>query len=417
MPEARIVVVGFADPLPAAAAKALADADLVVGSPRLLAATGVTGRTLALGSGGVTLAEAIDVLAGMGGGGEAAAPGRPADGGFRGGRAVVLASGDPGFFGVVRALAERFGPDALEVHPAPSSVSLAFARLGLPWDDALVVSTLGRPVEEAVVLAAGAAKAAVLCCAGAPPEALGRALLDAGAAFDRVAVGSALGTAAEAVEEMTLPALAAGRFPPASVLVLVRGSGVAAAPVLAWGRPARAYLSRGGMITKSEVRAVALARLELPAAGVLWDVGAGSGSVGIEAAALVPGLRVVAVERDPAACARIRANAGAAGVAVDVVEGEAPAVFDGLPDPQRIFVGGGGLAVLDAALARLAPGGRLVATYAALDRAAEAWARLGEMVQLSVSRAAPLAGAVRLVASDPVFVCWGPSAASPGDQR
>ena len=394
MPErrTRIVVVGFTDPLPPVAAKALTDAELVVGSSRLLEAVGATGPTLALGRGGATLAEALDVLAGVRG------PGR----------AVVLASGDPGFFGVVRALAERFGPDALEVHPAPSSVSLAFARLGLPWDDALVVSTLGRPLEEAAALAAGAGKAAVLCCADAAPEVLGRALLDAGAAFDRVAVCSSLGTTAEMVEEMTLPALAAGRFPPAAVVVLVRGSGVAARPVLAWGRPSRAYLSRGGMITKSEVRAVVLARLDLPAAGVLWDVGAGSGSVGIEAAALVPGLRVVAIERDPAACARIRANAGAAGVAVEVVEAEAPGALSGLPDPQRIFVGGGGLAVLDAALARLGPDGRLVATYAALDRAAEAWTRLGEMTQVSVSRAAPLAGGVRLVASDPVFVCWGP---------
>jgi precorrin-6Y C5,15-methyltransferase (decarboxylating) len=396
---ARIVVVGFADPVPAAAAKAVADADLVVGSARRLEAAGVTGRTLVLGSGGATLTEALDALAGVAG------------------RAVVLASGDPGFFGVVRALAERFGPRALEVHPAPSSVSLAFARLGLPWDDALVVSTLGRPVEEAAALAAAAGKAAVLCCAGAPPEAFARFVLDAGAAFDRVAVCSALGTPAETVEEMTLAALAAGRFPPASVVVLVRGGGVGAAPVLAWGRPARAYLSRGGMITKSEVRAVVLARLELPAAGVLWDVGAGSGSVGIEAAGLVPGLRVLSIERDPAACARIRANAGAAGVAVEVVEGEAPDVFERLPDPQRIFVGGGGLAVLDAALARLAPGGRVVATYAAMDRAAEAWSRLGEMIQVSVSRAAPLAGGVRLMAADPVFVCWGPGSGvspSPG---
>ncbi len=413
MPEAlpRIVVVGFTDPLPAAAAKALADAELVVGSPRFLKAVGVTGRTLALGGGGVTLTEALDALAGVAG------------------RAVVLASGDPGFFGVVRALAERFGPDALEVHPAPSSVSLAFARLGLPWDDALVVSTLGRSLPEAAALAAASAKVAVLCCTDAPPEAVGRAVLDvlgdtprpeAGGRFDRVAVGSALGTPAETVEKMTLAALAAGRFPPASVVVLVRGGGVAEAPVLAWGRPARAFLSRGGMITKSEVRAVVLARLELPATGVLWDVGAGSGSVGIEAAGLVPGLRVLAVERDAAACARIRANAGAAGVTVEVVGGEAPAVLARLPLPDRIFIGGGGIAVLDDALARLAPGGRLVATYAALDRAAEAWARLGEMIQVSVSRAAPLAGGVRLVATDPVFVCWGPgsgSGASPGAAR
>lgn len=391
MPEA-ILVVGVTDPLPTAAAKALAEADLVVGSERLLRLVGFERPgAVVLGAGGASLAEALDAVAACAG------------------RVCVLASGDPGFFGIVRALAERFGSDALEVHPAPSSVSLAFARLGLPWDDALVVSTLGRPLEEAAVVAAGGAKVAVLCCPGAPPEAVGRALLDAGATFDRVAVCSRLGSEGERVDRLSLGALAAGRFEPASVVVLVKGDGVATVPVLAWGRPSRAYLHRGGMITKSEVRALVLARLELPAGGVLWDLGAGSGSVGIEAAGLVPALRVVAVERDAAACTRIRHNAGAAGVALEVVEGEAPAVLEGLPRPDRVFVGGGGLAVLDAALARLAPDGRLVATYAALDRAAEAWRRLGEMVQVSLSRAQPLAGAVRLVAADPVFVCWGPT--------
>ena len=391
MPE-HISVIGVTDPLGPAAAKALSEADLVVGSGRLLelAGAGSALRRLVLGTGGASLAEAVDALA------------------AEKGRVCVLASGDPGFFGITRALAARFGPAALDVHPAPSSVSLAFARLGLPWDDALITSTLGRDLDAAAALAAGAAKAAVLCAAGTPPEALGRALLDRGARFDRVAVASGLGTQAERVEEMTLAALATGHFDPASVVVLVRGDGVAATPVLAWGRPPRAYLHRAGMITKSEVRAVVLARLELPAEGVLWDVGAGSGSVAVEAAGLVPGLTTFAVERDPAACERIRANAGAAGVAVEVVCGEAPAALEALPRPDRVFVGGGGLGVLDAALARLAPGGRIVATYVALDRAAEAWRRMGAMVQLSISRAEELAGSPRLVAADPVFVCWGP---------
>jgi precorrin-6B C5,15-methyltransferase / cobalt-precorrin-6B C5,C15-methyltransferase len=389
----HITVIGVTDPLPPAAAKALSEADLIVGSGRLLEAAGAGSafRRLVLGSGGAGLAEVIDALA------------------AERGRVCVLASGDPGFFGITRALAERFGPGLLEVHPGPSSVALAFARLGLPWDDAVVASTLGRPLEDAAAVAAGAAKAAVLCAAGTPPEALGRALLDRGARFDRVVVASRLGWPGERVEEVSLPALAAGRFEPASVVVLVRGDGVAAQPVLAWGRPPRAYLHRAGMITKSEVRAVVLARLEVPADGVLWDVGAGSGSVGLEAAGLMPGLRVFAVERDPAACAHVRANAGAAGVAVEVVCGDAPAAFEDLPAPDRVFVGGGGIGVLDAALGRLAAGGRIVATYALLDRAAEAWRRLGGMVELSVSQAKPLAGGVHLAALDPVFICWGPA--------
>jgi len=97
------------------------------------------------------------------------------------GGVCVLASGDPGFFGIVRVLAERFGPDRLDVHPAPSSVSLAFARLGLPWDDAAVISAHGRPLAEAARRAVRHPKAAVLVAPEAPPEALGRELRALGA--------------------------------------------------------------------------------------------------------------------------------------------------------------------------------------------------------------------------------------------
>ncbi|HLG92925.1 MAG TPA: precorrin-6y C5,15-methyltransferase (decarboxylating) subunit CbiE, partial [Acidimicrobiales bacterium] len=109
------------------------------------------------------------------------------------GPVCVLASGDPGFFGVVRPLAERFGPDALEVHPGPASVSLAFARLGLPWDDAQVVSAHGRPPGEAAAAAARADKAAVLTSPECPPEALARRLVELGAGGRRAAVCSRLG--------------------------------------------------------------------------------------------------------------------------------------------------------------------------------------------------------------------------------
>jgi precorrin-6Y C5,15-methyltransferase (decarboxylating) len=119
-----------------------------------------------------------------------------------------------------------------------------------------------------------------------------------------------------------------------------------------------------------------------------------------------PGLRVIAIDRD---VERVRANAARHGVRVEAVEGDAPVVFAALPDPDRAFVGGGGLDVLDAVLARLAPGGRVVAAFAALDRAAAAAHRLGHLVQVGVSRAAVLPdGGIRLAAENPVFVAWGP---------
>jgi precorrin-6Y C5,15-methyltransferase (decarboxylating) len=160
------------------------------------------------------------------------------------------------------------------------------------------------------------------------------------------------------------------------------------------------------MVTKAEVRAIVLGKLDLPVTGVVWDVGAGSGSVAVEIARLRPGVRVFAIERRADDTARIRANAAAHGVTVEVVEDEAPDCLDRLPDPDRVFVGGGGLDVLDAVLRRSPR--RVVATYAALDRAAAATDRFGDMVQVGLARGERLPdGGLRLAAENPVFVVWG----------
>ncbi|MGH9126690.1 MAG: precorrin-6y C5,15-methyltransferase (decarboxylating) subunit CbiE [Acidimicrobiales bacterium] len=335
------------------------------------------------------------------------------------GIACVLASGDPGFFGVGRALAARFGPSVLEVRPSVSSVSLAFARLGVPWDDAMVVSAHGRPLVEAARCAASATKAAVLVSPASPPEALGKELLALGATAPKteVAVCSRLGLPDEQVTHTNLEGLASGIWDPLSIVVLLRGPAVASHPRsswghrgdLYWGRPEDQFEHRGGMVTKGDVRAIVLAKLELPGWGVVWDVGAGSGSVGIECALLCPSLRVFAVEQNDEDAERIAGNARRLGAEVTICRGSAPACLAGLPPPDRVFVGGGGLDVLDAALDRLVAGGRLVATFAALDRAAAAAERLGALVQVATSRGEKLPdGGWRLVADNPVFVVWGP---------
>ncbi|MDA8073211.1 MAG: precorrin-6y C5,15-methyltransferase (decarboxylating) subunit CbiE [Actinomycetota bacterium] len=339
----------------------------------------------------------------------------------------VLASGDPGFFGLTRALLRVVDRHRLRVLPAPSSVAVAFSRLGLPWDDAVVASAHGRPLADAVRSVRLARKAAVLTSPENPPQALGRALLDAGVNLDLVAVCSRLGCADETVHEIDLLALAAGRFDPLSVVVLVGPGGlqslgwgvgssvssdVETGPsgrALAWGLPESAFTHRGGMVTKSEIRSVILGKLALPAVGVLWDLGAGSGSVAVECALVCPGLTVFAVEQDEQAAAVVAANAARFGAGVHVVTGHAPEALGALPDPDRVFVGGGGSTVLDAAVRRLRPGGRVVATFAALGRAAEAVEQLGRLVQVSVARASQLPdGGWRLTGANPVFVVWGP---------
>jgi precorrin-6Y C5,15-methyltransferase (decarboxylating) len=380
----RIVVMGLPTP------DALPVVALVVGGRRHLESVAVPPGvpTLAIGGDLVPVLDAIAAEAG---------------------KVVVLASGDPGFFGIVRALAERFGPATLDVRPAPSSVSLAFARIGLPWDDALVVSAHGRPLAAAAAAVASAAKAAVLVSPDSPPEALGKELLALGAVPATVVVCSRLGMAGEAVVPTDLDGLAAGSWDPLSVVVLVRGTPVAATAGQAWGRPEAVFAHRQGMITKSEVRAVALGKLELPRRGVVWDVGAGSGSAAIECALLSPDLRVFAVERRPDDARRIEDNAGRLGAAVTVVEGEAPGALVRLPDPDRVFVGGGGLDVLAAVMARLRPDGQVVATFAAMDRAAAAAERLGHLVQVTAGRGERLPdGGWRLAGANPVFIVWGP---------
>lgn len=339
------------------------------------------------------------------------------------GRAVVLASGDPGFFGIVRALAERFGAAALDVRPSSPSVAVAFARLGLTWDDAVVVSAHGRDPRIAVNVCRAHPKTAVLTGPGAGPAELGAALAGAGTGRTFV-VASALGTAAESLERVS-PAEAAGRDWSATgvSVVLCLDERRALSPVArtvagpppapaGWALPEEAFAHRDSMVTKYEVRALALARLGPRTGELVWDIGAGSGSVAVECARF--GAASVAVERTADGVERIRANAAAHGVEVTVVHGSAPDALESLPDPDAVFVGGGGrdLPAIVTACARRARR-TVVVTLAALDRVADVRAALAaaglepDGVLLQSSRLAPLPGGVsRLAAANPVFVLW-----------
>ena len=324
---------------------------------------------------------------------------------------VVLASGDPGFFGIVRMLRNRgLRPVVL---PARSSVTRAFALLGRSWDDVAVVSAHGdRSLR--CVLNVCRAHPAVAVLTG--PRA-GAAQIVAGLAGWRrsVLVAEDLGGPGERVRRFDGEPVR----DPHIVLCLAdehavpdRGwiaGGDPVPPTAGWALDEAEFSHRDSMITKSEVRALALARLAPGPGRLVWDLGAGSGSVGVECARL--GAAVVAVERDPAQCARLVANASAHQVDVRVIEGPAPAVLAGLPDPDSVFVGGGGPDVVRAA-AKASP--RVVVALAALDRLAPCRAALREAghqvdgVQLAASRFAELPdGSVRLAATNPVLLLWG----------
>ncbi len=406
-----VTVVGLdaagAPPHPALA-PALAAAGLVVGAARHLAAVRVPpgAATVALGP----LAPAVRQLT------AAVAAGVPA---------VVLASGDPGLFGIVRRLRAAGLP--LRVVPAVSSVAAAFARAGLPWDGAAVVTAHGRDPRPALNACRALPLVAVLTAPGAGATELGAGL----AGWSRrLVVAEHLGTDAERVREVTPAQAAAETWSDPHVLLSIappdpaRSDRVeaaptggmrwnnqpAAAPAGGWALPEIRYAHRDSMITKSEVRALAVARLHPGLGRLVWDIGAGSGSVGIECALL--GAAVLAVEQDVDSGATIRANAAAHAVDVRLVVGRAPAVLTGLPEPDAVFVGGGGTDVLAAVVARRPD--RVVLTLAALDRVAPAVGVLRaagytvEGSQLSAARLADLpGGSIRLAATNPVVVLTG----------
>ncbi|HET7272557.1 MAG TPA: precorrin-6y C5,15-methyltransferase (decarboxylating) subunit CbiE [Rubrobacter sp.] len=262
------------------------------------------------------------------------------------GPVVVLASGDPGFFGIVRLLGGRFGKENLRVLPGPSSVALAFARAGLSWDDAITVSAHGRDPRRAVNVCRAHPKVAVLTSPDFGPAELAQTLDGLGRTF---VVAEKLGSPDERVFRGDWATIARMRWEdPNVVLVLdearMSGSkGWISSGVRSperWGLPEDQFEHMSGMITKSATRAFVLSRLGPGPGDLIWDVGAGSGSVAIECARL--GAAAIAIERDPESCARIRRNAERHNVSVQLVEGEAPEALRDLPDPDAVFVGGTG---------------------------------------------------------------------------
>ena len=317
----------------------------------------------------------------------------------RGRKVCVLASGDPFFYGVGSVLANHVSPDETLVVPAASSFSLAAARLGWALPDIALVSLHGRALDRIRPHLHQAARVLALTSDSEGPEALARLLAETGFGESRLIVLEALGGAKERIRTTT-----AARFDLGDVAELnVVGVEVVAAP----GARTIAYtpgladdlFEHDGQITKREIRAVTLSSLAPQRGELLWDIGAGSGSVAIEWMLAHPSLRAIAIEARADRADRIRRNAAAFGVPeLEVVEGHAPEALAGLATPDAVFVGGGASepGVLDAAIAALKPGGRLVANAVTLETEALLIARQatlgGTLTRIAISRADSVGG-------------------------
>jgi precorrin-6Y C5,15-methyltransferase (decarboxylating) len=313
---------------------------------------------------------------------------------LRGQKVCVLASGDPFFHGVGVTLARQIPVAEMHVIPAPSSFTLAASRLGWALQDVETVSLHGRPIDLIRPLLHPGARILTLTSDGNAPAEIAALLADSGFGGSKLTVLEALGGSDEHVRIARADAFDLQNINPLNVLAIeVEADRQARILPLAAGMP-DALFEHDGQITKREIRAVTLSALAPRRGELLWDIGAGSGSIAIEWMLAHPSLGAVAIEANGERAARIRRNAAACGVpGLSVVEGTAPQALAGLERPDAIFIGGGGSdeGVLDAAIAALPSGGRLVANAVTLEMEAlllAARARLGgELMQIAVARA------------------------------
>jgi precorrin-6Y C5,15-methyltransferase (decarboxylating) len=336
-------------------------------------------------------------------------------------RVVVLASGDPLFYGTARYVCGKLGKDRFEVVPHVSSMQLAFARVKESWEEAFLANLSGQSIERVVDRVRSSETAGLFTSEQWPPAAVAKALLDEGIDYFQAYVCENLGSPDERVTQGSLADIAKESFGPLNVMILVRRARAGDAPgqvgTRLFGNPDECFLQsrpKRGLLTPAEVRSLALAELGLQPGSVMWDVGAGSGSVGLEAARIAGEGRVFAIEMDPDDHHLIRENAQRFGVTnLQAVLGRAPEAWEDLPDPDAIYVGGSGRDVamlVEKAWERLSRGGRLVTACNSIENLAAVHALLrsrsgdASYWMVNIARGIEQLDRIRFEAINPMFL-------------
>ncbi|MBX9681351.1 MAG: precorrin-6y C5,15-methyltransferase (decarboxylating) subunit CbiE [Gemmataceae bacterium] len=337
-------------------------------------------------------------------------------------RAVVVATGDPLFYGVARYLCDRLGKERFEVLPHVSTMQLAFARIKESWEEAYLTNLATHSLESVLDRIRTAETVGIFTSEKEDPSTVARQLLVRGIDYFRVYVCENLGGRDERVTQGELSEIQEMEFASLNVMILKRkpdrpdlrrgghrfrrfGN---AEDVFAQSRP------KGGLITQAEVRALALAQLDVQPTSVVWDVGAGSGSFAIEAAQLASSGMVYGIEQDAADYHLIVANAETFGIKnLKAVQGQAPAVFDGLPEPDCVFIGATGAEVtrmLPTVYRALRPGGHMAVHVGTLENLSANYAAMKELAAsvqvllIQLSRGTDQLEAIRFEALNPTFL-------------
>ncbi len=332
-------------------------------------------------------------------------------------RMVVLASGDPNFYGIAGYLTAKLGKKVVDITPNVSAMQLAFARIKESWEDVVFVSVHSRPVKNIVQAVRLNHKIGIFTDDKHTPAAIARVLLKHGVDGYRAYVCQNLGSKEEKVVETNLPNLVKMKFSPLNVLILLREQSKRQSQQIFGIPEASFYRRREGLITKQELRAVSLAKMHLTDESVLWDIGAGSGAISVEASFLARKGRVFAIEKNQKDIAIIKKNLRKFNVSnVEVVKTFAPDGLNDLPDPTTVFIGGSGgrvKEILDLVSQRLKSGGRIVINIVVLENLSAAVSALKargfvlDITLINIARSTGVMELTRFEALNPVFVVTG----------
>lgn len=338
---------------------------------------------------------------------------------------VMLASGDPLFYGIARFLSDSLGKDEFEVVPNVSSMQLAFARVKENWDDAYLCSLATQPLDRAVDQIRISERAGLFTTEQVTPSVVAEALLDRRIDYFNAYVCENLGAPGETVTHGDLQTIRGQTFAPLNVMILVRRQGAADRPAdhrgyRLFGNPDDAFLQsrpKRGLMTPNEVRCIALSELDLTPQSIVWDVGAGSGALAIEAAGIASQGAVYAIEMDAEDYGLMLENANIfSRPSLTPIHGQAPEAFADLPDADAIFVGGSGRTVPDlvaAAAVRLTGAGRIVVNVSSPDNLVAVQKVLADAKMISdikminISRGCYQLDRTRFEAINPTFLVIG----------
>src|SRR3989338_830703 len=345
--------------------------------------------------------------------------------------AVVLATGDPNFFGIADFIIKKFGKKSVEIIPNASTLQAAFARIKENWNDARFLSLHGRDgnIDDAIDEIIKYAKVGILTAPENSPSKIAKAMVDKGITHYKTYVCEDLGTEKERITQGTLKQIAGKKFSPLNVMVLikqqeVRGGRQGQNPQPptsnlppSFGIPDSAFSHSNGMITKEEIRVISLSKLKLKNDSILWDIGAGSGSLSVEAALLARDGKVFAIEKEKSRVTHIERNKKRfATTNLEVINKNALDVLKGLTTPDAVFVGGGGRdisKILAVCSKRIRHGGRMVINAISIETlmgATDFFKKAGwntETISVNIAKTIDVASLHLFNAHNPIFIITG----------